>query len=147
MALLRKCSKNASQMIQNVSYSVLSNRSCSTMACPMSGNVMLEATKTSTIKSKKTEFDEIPLQKESKLRFFYQILKNHTKKYVLFDKMHQKYGRIFRSHLFEGCVFVSDIEAVEEIKRNEGNFPKRSHFEVWIDIRKELGLGMGLILT
>lgn len=80
-----------------------------------------------------------------------EVLKGDPFKSVQMVKgLQEKYGSIYKvtfSPFMSEFVAIFDPEDVSKVYRNDGKYPKRFPFDVWLEVRKKLGVPTGLFLS
>ncbi|XP_071105203.1 1,25-dihydroxyvitamin D(3) 24-hydroxylase, mitochondrial-like [Haliotis cracherodii] len=78
----------------------------------------------------------------------FDIMKNSARLNEMIQKRHETYGPIYREKMGRiDAVFLTDVEAVEQLFRQEAKYPVRIQLEHWIKYREDRGFNKGLVMS
>ncbi|XP_067666926.1 1,25-dihydroxyvitamin D(3) 24-hydroxylase, mitochondrial-like [Haliotis asinina] len=78
----------------------------------------------------------------------FDVMKNSSRMHEMIQKRHETYGPIYREKMGAvNAVFLTDVESVEQLFRQDAKHPRRIDIEHWIQYREERGLNKGLVMS
>ena len=94
------------------------------------------------------EYKDIPTPDDGTniLVGLYRTSKRIREAHKIWDEGFQKLGPIYRVNVLGPTIVLNDPEAIENILRHEGTFPKRIPLQIWNDARTEQGIPLGILL-
>ncbi|XP_071105191.1 1,25-dihydroxyvitamin D(3) 24-hydroxylase, mitochondrial-like [Haliotis cracherodii] len=78
----------------------------------------------------------------------FHSMRNASRLHESIQERHETYGPIFREKLgILDAVFLTDVDAVESLLRQDGKYPSRMQVDIWHEYRNNSGLRKGLLLN